>query len=534
MATKSNTLHCGVSKEEFYNIFKALSKSEVHKLWWLLTTKPCNMKDLVKNYLPSKLWRLNNMYYITDKWSNRIKFRMNRAQFIVYSKLLIHPRLIILKSRQQGISTLFLIHFFDSAITRKDRNCGLMAQDAPAASALLERTRNALNDLHPNYKNIFGVGLTRDNTGQLTFKNRSNLYIKTSFRSATLQMLHISELGKIAKTDPQKAKETITGSLQALAPGNIGVIESTAEGKNMFFDFWTKAVAGYEEGKPLASKEFMPVFLPWTNDPDCIESTEMPENEAAADYFKNLSEVSGTTLSLPQKNFWIMQHKELDESIHQEYPATPEEAFKAPKDGTYWAGSFQKDIINKGHIKEDLFEPNLDLYVALDLGTAYTSLGMFQFFNGQLRIVDEYWNVNKTMDHYAEYIKKYPHKLKIILPHDAIVKDYSAPQDMNRQQLLRHNHGLNTVILPKASVAAGIQGVRDWFPDLYIDRKCKYLIDCFTNYSKKWDERNQMWLDEPTKSEFNHGADTIRYICYYTTKHLKNPVKQANIPEFAI
>ena len=529
-SSKEATSINGISKEDFYSIFKE-HPDRVDKFWHLLTTKPKTRKELIRNYLPHKIWRLNNMYFITDKWSNRIGFKMNRAQFIVYAKLLVHPRLIILKSRQQGISTLFLIFFFDEAVTKKDKNCGLMAQDAPAASALLERTRNALNDLHPFYKKLFKIKLTRDNTGQLTFQNRSNLHIKTSFRSATLQMLHISELGKIAKTDPQKANETITGSLQALAAGNIGVIESTAEGKNKFFDFWTTAVANYTPGQPLASKDFLPVFLPWTKDPDCVENTEMPISDEAQDYFKTLREVENIELTKPQQNFWIMQHRELEEAIHREYPASPEEAFRASKDGTYWAAAFQKDLVNKGNIKENLYDPNLDLYVAFDLGTAYTSLGFFQFFNGTLRIVDEYWNVNKTMDHYAEYLKKYPHELKMpILPHDAVVKDYSAPQDMNRQQLLRENHGLNTVILPKASVAAGIQGVRDWLPDLYIDRKCKYLINCFTNYSKKWDERNQIWLDEPTKSEFNHGADTIRYICSYTTKHLKNPLRQAAMP----
>lgn len=527
-----------ITKEEFYNIFEAQPKEKIDKFWWLLNTKPKDIQDLKQNFLPSKLWRLNNLYTITDKWSNRVKFRMNRAQFKVYANLLIHSRLIILKSRQQGISTFFLIHFFDDAVTKKDRNCGLMAQDAPAASVLLERTRNALVDLHPVYKKIFKLKLTKDNTGQITFKNRSNIYIKTSFRSATLQGLHISELAKIAKVDPQKANETITGSLQALAPGNIGVIESTAEGKNKFYDFWETAVKNYQYGNgSLASKDFMPMFLPWTEDPDCVESTDLPITEEASDYFNQIQKVNGITLSRQQKNFWIMQYRELKEDIHREYPATPEEAFMASKDGSYWAANFTKNVLNKGNIKEELYDMNLKLYVAMDIGTAYTSLGFFQYYKGQLRIVDEYCNVNKTLEHYAKYLLEYKKTRELalpILPHDALVKDFSAPDDMNRQQILQRNYGISTIILPKSSLEAGIQNVIELMPRMYIDRKCKYLIDCITNYSKKWDEKNQLWLDEPTKSHFNHGADTIRYICQYTSIYLNEADREEDVGPLSI
>lgn len=53
----------------------------------------------------------------------------------------------------------------------------------------------------------------------------------TSMRSSTLQLLHISEFGKIYAKFPDKTREIITESLNALAPGQYVFIESTAEGK---------------------------------------------------------------------------------------------------------------------------------------------------------------------------------------------------------------------------------------------------------------------------------------------------------------
>ena len=74
---------------------------------------PLNDKDYVDTFLASKLWRLNNLYTFIDKDGERGIFKMNLAQHRVYAKSLVHPRLIILKSRQQGISTFWLISFLE-------------------------------------------------------------------------------------------------------------------------------------------------------------------------------------------------------------------------------------------------------------------------------------------------------------------------------------------------------------------------------------------------------------------------------------
>ena len=309
-----------ISKKEFDLLFP-----EHAYLWELLTTQPRTEQELFTKYMPSKLWRLNNLYQIIDKQGLPRTFKMNRAQFHTYAKLFTHPRLIILKSRQQGISTLFLVSFCDDALFLPNFNCGLMAQDKDAAETLLERVTFLWDNMIPEVNSFLSRKLIKNNTQELKFNNNSTLFIRTSFRSTTLHRLHVSELGKIANKFPQKAKEVFTGTLQALAPGNIGVIESTAEGDNKYKTTWDQAYNYKVSALPpsddnltefqrlwdpeleqhyevdLAPKDFYPVFLPWLYDPDCVSPRKehiIPDHQ---DYFDLLEKNTGIELTEQQK-----------------------------------------------------------------------------------------------------------------------------------------------------------------------------------------------------------------------------------------
>ena len=122
-----------------------------------LFTTPKNKTDLFDNYFPDKLWRLNNLYYITDVSGKKVKYRMFEAQHIVYAIITKYGKVIILKSRQQGISTHFLVDFFDDAIFLPNLTCGLMALGKDSTADLLTRTKFMWDNLHPyvfDYTNI--------------------------------------------------------------------------------------------------------------------------------------------------------------------------------------------------------------------------------------------------------------------------------------------------------------------------------------------------------------------------------------------
>lgn len=484
--------------------------------------------EFEKKYLSSKLWRLNNLYTVTNKSGELVIFRMNWAQHQVYASARKHARLIILKSRQQGISTFWLVSYFDDAIFCPHMNLGLMAQGTDEASTLLERAKLLWEKLSPSVKEFLNVRLLKDNSKEFSFSNESTIFIRVSFRSATLQRLHISEFGKIANQYPKRARETKTGTLQALGKGNTGVIESTAEGINDFKDMWDKAEIAERAGT-MSWKDFKPVFLPWYKDPDCIEPVTQPIDKEAAEYFRKLEAEVGVKLTAEQKNFWVAQRRELEGDIYQEYPATPAEAFSASKNGSYWSRAFTDHVVSRNRVVSDLYDPNIPVDVYFDLGVDdYMVLGFTQWYRGEWRIIDEYFNEGYGLEHYVDEIASRGYNVRSLrMPHDISVRELSTSgrggRAVSRLQHVRElieDRRLPWIVsqLPKGGIADGIEAVRRMLPKLKVDVRCEYLIDCFHKYSKEWDDKLRVWKKTPLHNEYSHGADVLRGIASSTVE----------------
>lgn len=500
-----------ITKEQFLEVYKGTTLVDYVDIFY---SEPKNDQDVLQNYFTSKLWRLNNLYTIIDKWGNEIKFDMKLAQHKVYAASLRHPRLIVLKSRQQGISTLWLVSFFDDAITNNNFSIGLMAQGQDEASTLLTRIKVLWDKLDTNIKDMLCLSTSKDNTKEFSLTNGSNIFIRTSFRSATLQRLHISEMGKIANKYPEKAQETKTGTLQAIAPGNIAVIESTAEGANIFKDMWDNAIKNTNK---LSLKDFFPVFLPWYDDPDCVSDIDQLIIPKHADYFDKLEKEVNIKLTRHQKNFWIIQLRELGDKIYQEYPSTYIEAFMKSRDGSFYARLYLEFIKNQGREKTNLYDPNLDVQVAFDLGMNDTMVAkIFQTYRGEMRIFDEIWDSGKPIKYYTDILKKkhyYDHITRVILPHDAQVRELTS--NKTRAEVFEEElDGISVYVLDRTDREDGIEIVRRSIPHIWIDPEaCPYLVECFYNYEKEWDDKKDCWRSTPNHNKFSNGADCIRYGC---------------------
>ncbi len=486
-------------------------------------------KDFEKKYLSNKLWRLNNIYKVINKAGESVTFRMNKAQHKVYGAARRHPRLIILKSRQQGISTFWLVSMFDDAICCPYLNVGLMAQGTDEAATLLERTKYLWDSISPGVKAFFNVSITKDNLKEVGFGNRSTIFIRVSFRSATLQRLHISEYGKIANANPLRAKETKTGTLQALAQGNIGVIESTAEGNNDFKRMWDGATIALNTNQ-LTAKDFLPIFLSWLDDPDCALDQVQTETKESVEYFNKLAK-DGIQATQEQRNFWIAQYRELGTDIFQEYPATPEEAFMASKDGTYYSNLFRSHVVRKGKLRSDVYDPNLPVHVFFDLGVDdYAVLCFAQWYRDEYRIIDEYFNNGKWLGHYLDEVFSRGYDIaSLVFPHDIMVRESGSEGardsantrlDIAKEHMRKNKYKANIVVLQRKYEADGIEAVRRMIPNLVVDAKCTYLVSCFMNFSKEWDEKAQMWKKTPQDSEFSHGADALRGMAQGMREHI--------------
>ena len=498
---------------------------DLEGLYSHMTTPPppgISDEDFERQYLSSKLWRLNNCYTVINKHGEKVKFVMNLAQHIVYAASRVHSRLIILKSRQQGISTFWLICFFDDAMFVPNMSIGLMAQGTDEAATLLERAKLLWDEMHPRIKYRQRRTLDKDNLKEFSFNNNSKIFIRVSFRSTTLQRLHISEFGKIANNNPQRAKETKTGTLQALARGMTGVIESTAEGRNMFKLMWDDSVRVEALGRGFAAKDFKPVFLSWLDDPDCVEPVYQPEDESATKYFTELEELLKRTIVVEQRNFWIAQRRELGEDIFQEYPATPTEAFTATRDGTFYNKLYLTKVVQRGRVVPDLYDPNLATDVFFDLGVDdYFVIGFVQYHAGGLRLVREYHNQGKNIAHYLDWVIATGIPIRYwVFPHDISARELGYGKGgaaITRKQIVM-NHLKDCDVRPtiivgsKDSIADGIETTKLLLEDLWVDPSCEYVISCIQEYSKEFDEKLQVWRDTPVHDIYSHGADMLRLV----------------------
>lgn len=473
--------------------------------WGLLYREPASDKELEESFLCSKLWRLNNLYTIINKDGERVQYVMNLSQHRTYAAILRWYRLLILKSRQQGISTFWLLNFIDDALFYPDLNIGLMAQGKDEAKKLLRRVKLAWRCFDPAVKRILSLRLETDSAEGISFSNGSTIYIAVSFRSATLQRLHVSELGKIANNSPERARELKTGTLQALKAGMVGAIESTAEGDNMFRVMWDEAIACRGVYAP---KDWHPLFLSWMDDPDCVSTHKEHEIESVRKYLDNVSSEWGE-LSVEQRNFWIMQKRELGEDVYQEYPSTAEEAFIAVKDGTYYSRLYMR-IILQGREVVGLYDPKLSVHVAMDLGYNDTFVMVYyQKWGTEWRIIDEYYNDGYEIEHYVKDMVAKPYTInRVTLPHDGAVHELQT--GMTREAFMRTLGVRGLLTNPKTGLDNGIDEVRKMMKNLWIDKKCVYLISCLKGYKKIRDENHNVWKNKPQHNEHSNGADAVR------------------------
>lgn len=480
--------------------------------WSFIDYSPTSDEDFLRTCLSSKLWRMNNIYKVKNKQGQIVTFRMNPLQRKVAECP--HNRKIILKSRQVGISTYHLLYNLDEAIFEPHQTNGVMAQGLLEAGELLEKAKLAWAQLDPAImsflSDVYGTEFKclTNNTQELEFSNGSKLQVRTSFRSGTLQNLHVSELGKIAAENPAKARELKTGTFQAIGGKRKVTVESTAEGKSgYFYELWSAAET---HTGPWSELDFYPIFISWVEDPDCELHTPRTILKEDAEYFQKIEEELLITLRPEQKYFYLAKKKELGLDITQEYPSTPTEAFMAARDGAYYSKQL-RDMRLDGRIRPKLYDPNLPVHVAMDLGMNDTfSMFFYQIYRKELRIIDEYANNGEAIRHYVNYMEAKPYSYADINgPHDLAVKELGTGK--SRREVFQEL-GVDILTVRNIPVTDGIEACRMILPSTWVDENCTMFLSMLENYTKEWDDKRSVWKDKPLHNEYSHPADAFRYL----------------------
>lgn len=277
-----------------------------------------NTKKYIENYIK-----------IRDKKGSIVNFKLNAPQQKLYDVIKQQKkdkkpvRVIILKARQMGFSTLTESILFKDTVTKFNRRTGIITHLDTATTNLFNMSKlmldNLPNELKPSIKNSNAKELIFDNDEGTGLKSKIKCMTAGTSgvgRSDTFDNLHLSELA-FWQGD---VTATLTGLFQAVPnlPDTMIIIESTANGYEKFKELWDQAVSG--------ESDFYPLFVAWH---------ELPEYSMPYSGFKltkeeeELKEIYNLTNDQLEWRRWCIRNNcQGDiEQFRQEYPASPEEAF---------------------------------------------------------------------------------------------------------------------------------------------------------------------------------------------------------------
>lgn len=469
----------------------------------------------LKARLSDPWWRLNNLYYIMDDDGNRLLFSPNHAQLSLMRDMWYLN--IVLKARQLGFSTFIQIWILDRCLWNTNVRAGVIAHHRDDAEIILrDKIKYAYDNLPQSLLAV--IPATKDATSEIVWANNSSVRVGTSMRSSTLQYLHVSEYGKLSRKYPDKAREVMTGSLQAVHAGNFVFVESTAEGRDGFFyRLCDRAQKHQQEGRPLTKMDFKFHFYPWFSHPDYHlpeeEVKDIAINRELTEYFDGLETALGIKIPHGRRVWWTKKYQDLGEDMYSEFPSTPEEAFKASVQGAYYAQQMAK-VRKERRIKPVPYLPGIPVNVGWDLGYNDTNALIFhQFAVGEHRFIDYYENSGESLAHYVKELQDRPYIYgKHYLPHDAEVT--SLNDGKTRVQTL-HELGLrNLEVVPRIDThQTGIDAVRLLLPNCYFDEsKTERIIDCLDHYRKEWDDKLGAYKSTPLHDWSSHGEKAFEQI----------------------
>ena len=151
-------------------------------------------EEFVTKYLGSKLWRLNNLYKIRDKAGQLITMKLNESQLYTLTQFS-HNKRIILKSRQQGMTTLAVAYNLDSCLFHPGFSAGIQSYGLDESKKLQLKAKLMWEEFDEDIRKALNIELVINNAYGMRFSNGSLLRIG-NFRGDTLQSLHVSELAR--------------------------------------------------------------------------------------------------------------------------------------------------------------------------------------------------------------------------------------------------------------------------------------------------------------------------------------------------
>lgn len=209
------------------------------------------MAELQENFLSTggdAAWRKRKLYHIVDKNEGKtILFNDNRVQDDLNNHA--HEWLIILKARQFGVSTKYLIENFDEVLWNPNTWCAIIAHDQRTLETLFSKIRFAWDRLDPSIKDKLPQPRSESKYELYWPELNSRIYVALKCLGGTNQIVHFSEDARIPDSRYAETLETVPKT------GRV-VRESTPTEIN------TRFHRDYLDGKKQKNG-FVSKFYPW-------------------------------------------------------------------------------------------------------------------------------------------------------------------------------------------------------------------------------------------------------------------------------
>ena len=479
-------------------------------------------------------WR--TLYWVKDAVTGRgVRFIPKKEQAVLIDAVFVKKirNILVPKARQLGISTIISLIVLDHLLFRGGVQAAIVdLTQADATKKLRNKIVFAFENLPLVLKEKYEVIKSNDHVfsvrlaGCAEDNDDSEVQAGMNARGDTYQIMHISEWGKIAFTDPIRSKEILTGAMPAAKKG-LRIIETTWKGAKAG-DLWEIMKRAMETlPEDMTEEDFSLFFFPWWNDP--VYSLEGNVRQISEEVVKYLDETEAEISKRESREFKFTPAQRLwyfkvawakGLYRYEEYPSLLEECFKAPIEGAIYA-----DILDRlraaGNIRPAAVDRNFLVHTAWDLGSPINTVTWyFQLVGPEIRIIDLDCELDLTP---AERVARIMGKGFLLgwhfLPHDAL----GTMKSGRTFQMELHALGLrNTRVVPQTvDVWIGINHLRGMLPRFtFRTPACDKGLDMLSAYHTKRETSSGTALDIPVHDSSSHYADGLRVLAEADESHM--------------
>lgn len=280
---------------------------------------------------------IEKLFLIVDKNANTVPMKLLDPQKEILNSLT--RRDIILKARQEGISSLILALFTLDFLMIENVRCVVISHEAEATQKLFDKVKFYLDSMKKTFPGELPYKLKVNSRRELVNEEKNSIFYigtagsRTFGHGDTIHNLHVSELSRW----PDQEK-LMVGLMQAVPASGRIIIETTANGVGDYFHrLWKRG------GQTGAT--FKRHFLPWFG----LKEYSKPISAGFQADEEERQLQNTYHLTNEQLNWRRWKLAELGDNIdsfNEQFPANAEEAFIV-SGNPIWPPSLMKKYLNR-------------------------------------------------------------------------------------------------------------------------------------------------------------------------------------------